>query len=121
MNGIATDLPQDISRHVGARIRGRRKELGFSQEDLAGKLGITFQQVQKYEKGTNRVSAPALYRLAAILNVPLAYFFPGSGEEPAMPDPPRRAAVRASLERLRADLARIIDRHAAQIEREIGQ
>jgi transcriptional regulator with XRE-family HTH domain len=60
---------------VGARMRLRRKELGFSQGKLGAELGITFQQVQKYEKGTNRVGASRLQAMAKVLEVPVAYFF----------------------------------------------
>jgi transcriptional regulator with XRE-family HTH domain len=66
-----------IDRHVGARIRMRRKILGVSQEKLADSLGLTFQQVQKYEKGANRVSASKLYEIAAALQTQVAYFFEG--------------------------------------------
>lgn len=67
--------PDAIDRHVGARIRLRRNMLGVSQEKLAEGLGLTFQQVQKYEKGTNRVGASRLQHIAAILNTPISYFF----------------------------------------------
>ena len=65
----------EIDRHVGARIRLRRNTLGVSQEKLAEGLGLTFQQVQKYEKGTNRVGASRLQHIAAILDAPIGYFF----------------------------------------------
>jgi transcriptional regulator with XRE-family HTH domain len=65
-----------IDIHVGSRVRMRRKMLNMSQEKLAEHLGITFQQVQKYEKGTNRIGASRLYQLARILDVPVAFFFP---------------------------------------------
>ncbi len=64
-----------IDVHVGARIKLRRTLLGLSQEKLGDALELTFQQVQKYEKGTNRVSASKLYRLAQILDVPISFFF----------------------------------------------
>lgn len=67
--------PDAIDRHVGARIRLRRNMLGVSQEKLAEGLGLTFQQVQKYEKGTNRVGASRLQHIAAILDTPINYFF----------------------------------------------
>lgn len=67
--------PDAIDRHVGARIRLRRNMLGLSQEKLAEGLGLTFQQVQKYEKGTNRVGASRLQHIAAILDTPITYFF----------------------------------------------
>ena len=76
--------PNPIDIHVGSRIRLRRNMLGLSQEKLGESLGITFQQIQKYEKGTNRVGASRLQAIAGILNVPVAFFFedaPGSGSE----------------------------------------
>lgn len=69
--------PNPVDLHVGARIRMRRKVLGVSQERLAEELGLTFQQVQKYERGANRVSASKLYEIARALSVPVAYFFDG--------------------------------------------
>jgi transcriptional regulator with XRE-family HTH domain len=72
-----------IDRHVGARIRMRRKILGVSQEKLADSLGLTFQQVQKYEKGANRVSASKLYEIAAALQTQVAYFFDGLADPSA--------------------------------------
>lgn len=67
--------PNPIDVHVGSRIRVRRMMLGYSQEKLASGLGITFQQVQKYEKGSNRVGASRLQQIAGVLNVPISYFF----------------------------------------------
>jgi transcriptional regulator with XRE-family HTH domain len=69
--------PNPIDLHVGARIRMRRKILGVSQERLADDLGLTFQQVQKYERGANRVSASKLYEIARSLQAPISYFFDG--------------------------------------------
>ena len=68
-------FPNPIDVHVGSRVRLRRTLLGMSQERLAEAIGLTFQQVQKYEKGANRVSSSRLYDLPGILDVPLAYFF----------------------------------------------
>ena len=67
--------PNPIDSHVGSRIRLRRNMLGMSQEKLGEALGITFQQIQKYEKGTNRVGASRLQAIASILGVPAAFFF----------------------------------------------
>ena len=67
--------PNPIDIHVGTRIRLRRTMVSMSQEKLGEALGITFQQVQKYEKGTNRVGASRLQNIAAILNVPVSFFF----------------------------------------------
>lgn len=76
--------PNPIDVHVGSRIRLRRTMLGMSQEKLGDSLGITFQQVQKYEKGANRVGASRLQHIAEILTVPIPFFFegsPGAGED----------------------------------------
>ena len=64
---------------IGARVRLRRKDLGLSQQKLAAALGITFQQIQKYEKGTNRIGAGRLMEIAGSLGVPITYFFEGIG------------------------------------------
>jgi transcriptional regulator with XRE-family HTH domain len=75
--------PNPIDLHVGGRIRMRRKVLGVSQERLAEALGLTFQQVQKYERGSNRVSASKLYEIARFLNSPISYFFEGLADPTA--------------------------------------
>lgn len=64
-----------LDTHIGSRIRLRRMLIGFSQEKLANALGLTFQQVQKYERGTNRVGASRLFHISRILDVPISYFF----------------------------------------------
>jgi transcriptional regulator with XRE-family HTH domain len=77
--------PNPIDVHVGSRIRLRRNMLGLSQERLGENLGITFQQIQKYEKGTNRVGASRLQAISSILSVPVAFFFenaPGQSGQP---------------------------------------
>jgi transcriptional regulator with XRE-family HTH domain len=68
---------QTIDAYIGARVRLRRLMLGMSQESLGGQLSLTFQQIQKYEKGVNRISASRLYALARALSVPVNYFFEG--------------------------------------------
>jgi transcriptional regulator with XRE-family HTH domain len=67
-----------IDKHVGSRVRMRRLMLDMSQADIANALGLTFQQVQKYEKGTNRISASRLQHLSQILQVPVPFFFEGA-------------------------------------------
>ena len=84
---VDRDGPNPIDRHVGLRIRMRRKELGISQERLAESIGLTFQQVQKYERATNRVSASKLWEMAKALSTSVAYFYEGLGE-PATPGAP---------------------------------
>ena len=81
---MAKSEPHQIDIHVGNRLRSRRLVLGLSQEKLGDRLGITFQQIQKYEKGTNRVSASKLQVAALVLNVPIGYFF--EDHEPTTPD-----------------------------------
>jgi transcriptional regulator with XRE-family HTH domain len=71
-----------IDKHVGSRVRMRRMMLSMSQEKLGDALGLTFQQVQKYEKGTNRVGASRLQQIAQILQVPVAFFFEGAPHAP---------------------------------------
>lgn len=111
--GDATGRTNDVDIHVGARIRLRRTALGLTQEKLADALGLTFQQVQKYEKGANRVGASRLFDLARVLEVPIGYFFdeltapapilaaPTHGDMHAMPsfDP---SVKRETLELMRA-------------------
>ncbi len=73
--GTGGDKPNPIDIHVGSRVRLRRNMLGMSQEKLGEKLGLTFQQVQKYERGANRVSASRLFDLSRVLDVPISFFF----------------------------------------------
>ena len=70
-------LPSGIDRVVGQRIRWRRKELKLTQEKLGEQLGLTFQQVQKYEKGVNRISAGRLFEIARVLGVDIGFFYEG--------------------------------------------
>lgn len=70
--------PNPIDKHVGSRVRMRRMMLGMSQEKLGDALGLTFQQVQKYEKGTNRIGASRLQQISHILQVPVSFFFDGA-------------------------------------------
>ncbi len=72
--------PSGIDRLVGQRLRWRRRELRLTQEKLGDLLNLTFQQVQKYEKGVNRISAGRLYEVAAALGVPIGYFYDGASE-----------------------------------------
>ena len=97
-----TRLPNPVDLHVGARIRLRRRMQGVSQEKLADALGLTFQQVQKYEKGTNRISASRLQQISATLQVPPSFFFSGApsiddaadeGADTSVCDAPRASDV----------------------------
>jgi transcriptional regulator with XRE-family HTH domain len=69
--------PNQTDKHIGSRVRARRIMLGMSQEKLAEALGLTFQQVQKYEKGVNRIGASRLLHIASILDVSIEFFFEG--------------------------------------------
>ena len=78
--------PNPIDVHVGSRVRLRRTLLGMSQEKLADAVGLSFQQIQKYERGTNRIGSSRLYQFAQVLDVPVSFFFDGMPTEgPAKP------------------------------------
>jgi len=82
---MAKKAPNPIDKHVGSRVRMRRMMLSMSQEKLGDALGLTFQQVQKYEKGTNRIGASRLQAIANILQVPVSFFFEGAPHTPGYP------------------------------------
>ena len=94
--GRGTGIPNPIDVHVGKRIRMRRLFLGMNQETLANALGLTFQQVQKYEGGANRVSASRLAAMAEILEVPIEFFF----RDLEAGETPRTAEEQAARERM---------------------
>ncbi|MGO9673350.1 MAG: helix-turn-helix domain-containing protein [Methylocella sp.] len=81
-------VPNPIDRYVGSRVRMRRVILGMSQEKLGEALGLTFQQVQKYEKGANRIGASRLQQISRTLDVPPAFFFEGAPSFEAAAGPP---------------------------------
>src|SRR5262245_970422 len=93
----AKKAPNPTDRHVGARVRMRRKMLAMSQEQLAEALGITYQQVQKNEKGANRIGASRLQQISHILQVPVAFFYEGApdlhGSTDRMKDAPSPSYV----------------------------
>ena len=80
---MAKKAPNPIDKHVGSRVRMRRMMLSMSQEKLGDALGLTFQQVQKYEKGANRIGASRLQQISHILQVPVSFFFEGAPSPPA--------------------------------------
>jgi transcriptional regulator with XRE-family HTH domain len=82
---MAKKVPNPVDKHVGSRVRMRRMMLGMSQGKLGDALGLTFQQVQKYEKGTNRIGASRLQHISQILQVPVAFFFEGAPHQPGQP------------------------------------
>ena len=81
-----TKGPNPVDAHVGSRLRMRRIERGMSRERLADAFGLTFQQVQKYEKGMNRMGSSRLQHAAGILGVPVSYFFEGGADGPYLSD-----------------------------------
>lgn len=87
----------EVDAYVGGRVRIRRMTLGISQEQLAGSLGLTFQQIQKYEKGLNRIGAGRLFRISRLLSVPVEFFFEGL-ENTVMAEDPEGAARGAVLQ-----------------------
>jgi transcriptional regulator with XRE-family HTH domain len=89
MSGRSSD---PVDKHVGSRVRMRRLMLGLSQGKLADQLDLTFQQVQKYEKGTNRIGAGRLHQLSYILDVPVSFFFEGAPRMAGLPSRNRRDA-----------------------------
>ena len=95
---MAKKAPNPIDKHVGSRVRMRRMMLAMSQEKLGDALSLTFQQVQKYEKGTNRIGASRLQQISIILQVPVAFFFEGApdltdGSHSVVKDAPSPAYV----------------------------
>jgi transcriptional regulator with XRE-family HTH domain len=95
--------PNPIDIHVGGRVRMRRILMGMSQEKLGEEIGLTFQQIQKYEKGSNRISASRLYQISRILNVPVQYFFED------VPDSARNQTNSGNGDRERGATREIID------------
>lgn len=116
--------PQPTDRHVGRRIRMRRRALHMSQTALGDAAGVTFQQIQKYEKGTNRVGAGRLQQIAASLQCDVGWFFEGKGEAAARAStatPPIDADLSAfCAERYAARLARDFARLAPPVKRAIA-
>lgn len=107
----------DIDVRIGARVRAAREAAGLSQSALASALNISFQQIQKYEKGRNRFSASALQRVADLLGVPVAQFFDPPGPVPVKPPQTAeqaRAAHRAATEALEAAVRREAASHLAE-------
>jgi transcriptional regulator with XRE-family HTH domain len=78
---MAKKIPNPIDKHVGSRVRMRRLILSMSQEKLGDAIGLTFQQVQKYEKGTNRMGSSRLVQIANVLKVPVTFFFEGGPDQ----------------------------------------
>ena len=96
------DTPHPVDIHVGSRVRLRRTELGISQEKLATELGLTFQQVQKYERAANRISASRLFQIGKVLDVKVPFFYEGyeeAGAASGFAEPPAEAFQSDLLQR----------------------
>jgi transcriptional regulator with XRE-family HTH domain len=128
---VIIDGPDPIDKHVGGQLRLRRAQIGMTQSDLGGKLGLSFQAVQKYETGENRISASRLYQLSRVLEVSMGYFFEGldgtgqSDDEAVNSDLSRKEAAmvlgtyyRISDPRLRSACLLIMGRMADRAEGE---
>ena len=85
--------PDPVDVHVGGRLRERRTLLGLSQDEIGARLGLGFQQIQKYERGTNRIGASRLYRLSKVLGVPVDFFFEDLSMEVAAASKHRAAVI----------------------------
>ena len=92
--GRGTGVPDPVDVYVGGRARTRRLLLGMNQDELAQRLGLTFQQVQKYESGANRVSASRLWEIAGVLKMPIGDFFPADGDQ----EQPEKRLLRERLQ-----------------------
>lgn len=114
---MVASKPDPVDVHVGSRVRLRRTLLGMSQERLGDALGLTFQQIQKYERGANRIGSSRLFKISQILEVPVSFFFDdmpdgeaphhaggvdGLSEPPASPYQPDQLSRRETLELVRA-------------------
>lgn len=129
MNADARPAALEVDRHLGARLREARLQRGWSQELLADALGISFQQVQKYERAANRVAASRLWQIALALDLPVAWFFEDLPAAPGAAPPPELLRPRQSLEllrhyealtpALRADLLNVVKAIAAASGQEV--
>jgi transcriptional regulator with XRE-family HTH domain len=96
--------PNPTDKHVGSRVRMRRMMLSMSQQKLADGLGLTFQQVQKYERGANRIGASRLQQISHLLQVPIAFFFEGAPNASAPPGSNGSALSMAQIDEFVSDL-----------------
>ncbi len=99
---VAEHGPHPVDFHVGSRVRLRRKLLGMAQTDLGNALGLTYQQIQKNERGVNRIGSSRLYQLSLIFGVPVSEFFEGLEKKAPSPSPDDVMLKRETLELVRA-------------------
>ncbi len=96
---VSESGPRPVDVHVGGRVRARRTLIGMSQKELGKRVGLTFQMIQKYEKGMNRIGASRLWHFSLILGQPISWFFEGIGEQKRKGDDP--LAIREALQLVR--------------------
>ena len=108
--------PHPIDVHVGGRVRLRRTLLGLSQEKLGEMIGLTFQQVQKYERGSNRVGASRLFDLSRVLDVPMSFFFEDMNDQPP-PKPSRKRGASEERSTFAGSAAPIAKRETLELVR----
>ena len=109
-----------VDAFVGGRIKQRRKALGMSQVALAETLGVTFQQIQKYERGANRIAAGALYKMADALKVPISYFFDGLPTLESTDDAASRRAIEFLCTREGAAMVEALSRVPPKLRMELA-
>jgi len=110
-----------VDAFVGGRIKQRRKALALSQDALGQALGVTFQQIQKYERGANRVGAGALYKMADALKVPISYFFDGLPTLERSDDAASRRAIEFLCTPEGADMVEALSRVPPKLRRELAR
>lgn len=113
--GRGSGKPNPVDVHVGARVRLRRTLLGLSQEKLGEAIGLTFQQVQKYERGANRIGSSRLYDLSRVLDVPVSFFFEDMPSAVAAGSPAQRRGM--AEERTRYDPDPLAKRETLELVR----
>jgi transcriptional regulator with XRE-family HTH domain len=102
-------MPHPVDIHVGQKLRSKRVMIGMSQEELGQAVGVTFQQIQKYEKGLNRIGSSRLYEFSKILNVPVSYFFEDMAGENNLNDANGVAEPNGSFDHLRLDNKEVLN------------
>ena len=108
--GEENQNPHPVDRHVGRRVQEKRLDLGLSQTALGKAVGVSFQQMQKYEKGQNRISASKLFEIADFLKVDIPYFFDGYGGRPGVAEEPPASAHANAAPRQSLEIARLAPR-----------
>ncbi len=112
--------PRPVDVHVGGRVKARRTLIGMSQEELGNHVGLTFQQIQKYEKGMNRIGAGRLWQFSLILGQPISWFFEGIGERKRKGDDPLVKPETLKLVRYLSACDRDVQKHLAALVKAVA-